>query len=192
MVTIPLSQFTRHLQQQAAAIKKYIEKDAPRLAGIEAVNHFKKSFTDGGFTDSNLQPWQPSKRTQANSKWYGFLYGARTKPPAAHPRRAGAKKPYKARKANPITNYSPAATKRRTLSGATGDLKESIRYRTEPGKAVIYSNLPYADTHNEGGPASVFGRKSFKMPKRQFIGHSQALNTRIQAIIQADINRLLK
>lgn len=192
MATIPLSQFTAHIRKQAAAIKKYIEKDAPRLAGIEAVNHFKKSFMDQGFTNSELKPWQPAKRTESNSKWYGFLYGARTQPPRTHPRRAGAKKPYKARKPNPITNYSPAAAKRRTLSGATGDLKESIRYRTEPGRAIVYSNLPYADTHNEGGPASIFGRKSFKMPRRQFIGHSQALNTRIQSTIQADINRLLK
>ena len=96
-------QFIRNLQQQSAAVRKYMAQDAPRLAGVEAVSHFRQAFLDGGFTDSSLQPWQPAKRTQAISKWYGFLYGARTKLPNNHPKRIGAKLPYKARKANPIT-----------------------------------------------------------------------------------------
>ncbi len=62
MATLTVTQFTRHLKQQAAAVKRYIEKDAPRLAGIEAVNHFKKSFIDEGFTDMNLTKWKPAKR----------------------------------------------------------------------------------------------------------------------------------
>lgn len=184
-------QFIKNLQQQSAAVRKYMEQDAPRLAGVEAVNHFRQSFTDGGFTDSSFQAWDPSKRTESSSKWYGFQYGARTQPPNSHPRRAGAKKPYKARKANPITNFSPAATKRRTLSGATGDLQQSIQYRVETAKAVIFSDLPYAAVHNEGGQASVFGRKSFRMPRRQFIGHSQRLIDNLTNMMIKDINKII-
>jgi phage gpG-like protein len=184
-------QFIRHLQQHSAAVRKYMEQDAPRLAGIEAVNHFRQSFLDGGFTDSSLQPWQPAKRTDTASKWYGFQYGSRTKPPGSHPKRAEATKPYKARKANPITNYSPAAAKRKTLSGLTGDLHQSIQYRTQTGKAIIFSNLPYANVHNEGGQAKVFGRKAFKMPKRQFIGHSQRLIDNLTNMMIKDINKII-
>lgn len=30
--------------------------------GIYAVNHYKKSFIDGGFTDESLEQWKPRKR----------------------------------------------------------------------------------------------------------------------------------
>lgn len=191
MTIIDISQFTRHLDKQAAKIRQYVERDAPRVIAIEAVNHFKKNFMNQGFTDKSNTPWKPAKRTQPASEWYGFLYGARSPLPETHPRRANAKGEYKQRKAKPITNYSPAATKRRTLSGMTGDLKESIKYRLEPRKAVIYSNLSYATVHNEGLEASVFGKKKFKMPKRQFIGESARLNERIMALIKRDIKNII-
>jgi hypothetical protein len=45
--------------------------------------------------------------------------------------------------------------------------------------------------HNEGLEASVFGKKKFKMPKRQFIGESARLNERIMALIKKDINNIV-
>jgi|LSQX01.2.fsa_nt_gb phage gpG-like protein len=191
MTTIDVSQFTRHVAQQAEKIRRYVERDAPRVIAIEAVNHFKKNFMNQGFTDESNTPWKPAKRTQPASEWYGFLHGARTPLPDNHPRRKDAKSVYKPRKPKPITNYSPAAAKRRTLSGMTGDLKESIKYRLEPRKAIIYSDLIYANVHNEGLEASVFGKKKFKMPKRQFIGESARLNERIMALIKKDINNIV-
>lgn len=184
-------QFTRHIKQQAAAIKRYIERDAPRIAGIEAVNHFKKSFMDEGFTDSNLVKWKPAKRTGASSVWYGFQAGARTRTPDGHPKRWKAKGKYKPRKANPVTNYSPAAAKRRTLSGATGDLKESLSYKLATAQVTVSSNLPYAVVHNQGGRINVFGRKSVTVPRRQFIGHSIKLNAKIRQQINRDIKNLI-
>lgn len=190
MATLTVTQFTRHLKQQAAAVKRYIEKDAPRLAGIEAVNHFKKSFMDEGFTDMNLTKWKPAKRLNPASPWYGFLANARTRTPDNHPKRRGAQGKYLPRKPKPITNYSPAATKRRTLSGSTGDLKESLRYTTSTAQVTISSNLPYAKVHNEGGQISIFGRKSVTVPRRQFIGDSLKLRAKIKLMIQNDIKKL--
>lgn len=190
MILTP-QQFTRHLQQQADKVKAYIDQKAPRIIGVEAKNHFKQNFMDQAFTDTSPVPWKPAKRTNPSSVWYGFMYGARTRTPNNHPKRWKAKGKYKARKANPITNYSPTARTRRTLSGMTGDLKESIQYRTETGKAIIFSNLPYADVHNEGGQAKVFGKKTVRLPKRQFIGHSIKLNARIKQIMQRDINQIM-
>jgi phage gpG-like protein len=184
-------QFTRHLKQQSAAIARYIQRDAPRMMGIEARKHFKQSFLDGGFTDSNLEKWKPAKRTNTGSVWYGFEYGARTRTPDGHPKRWKAKGKYKARKANPVTNYSPAATKRRTLSGRTGDLMNSLQYTVGTAKVTISSNLPYANVHNTGGRISVFGRKSATLPKRQFIGHSTKLNARLKLEINRDIKKIL-
>jgi phage gpG-like protein len=35
-------------------------------AGVKAVNHFKKSFRDGGFTDNSLDKW-PSRKSKKDS-----------------------------------------------------------------------------------------------------------------------------
>lgn len=184
-------QFSQKIKAQQRRLKQYIDRDAPRVAGIEAVNHFKKSFLDGGFTDSSLTRWKPAKRTVSNSYWYGFEYGARTPTPNDHPRRRKAKGKYKPRKANPITNYSPAATKRRTMIGKTGDLKDSIQYHTQRARAVVFSDQEYAGIHNNGGLAKVFGHKTTTMPKRQFIGNSIKLDAKLKHEIQKDLKRLL-
>ncbi len=75
MTTIDVSQFTRHVAQQAEKIRRYVERDAPRVIAIEAVNHFKKNFMNQGFTDESNTPWKPAKRTQPASEisiplWY--------------------------------------------------------------------------------------------------------------------------
>ena len=36
--------------------------DMVETMGVYAINHYKKSFTDGGFTDETLQLWKPRKR----------------------------------------------------------------------------------------------------------------------------------
>ncbi len=181
----------KYFKKSSAALRLYASKDLPRIVGIEALNHFKKSFDNGGFTDRSLKKWTPSKRTQSSSEWYGFEYRATTRIPNAHPRRVDAKKKYKARKENPITNYSKAAIKRKTMNGYTGDLKESLYYSIEPNKVVVRSDLAYATVHNEGGSAQVFGKKSFTMPKRQFAGESETLDSIIAKIVSEDIERIL-
>ena len=35
--------------------------DFPKIMGVEAINHFKGSFRNGGFTDSGLVKWKPRK-----------------------------------------------------------------------------------------------------------------------------------
>lgn len=53
---------------------------------------------------------------------------------------------------------------RRILTGRTGDLGRSIRWKTEPGRAVIYSDLPYAAAHNDGTTSA--GRQVCLRPLR--------------------------
>jgi phage gpG-like protein len=51
-------------------ILKQIEAFKPQLnkmveaAGVLAVNHFTKSFSDGGFTDESIERWKPRKRSE--------------------------------------------------------------------------------------------------------------------------------
>lgn len=94
--------------------------------------------------------------------------------------------------------------KRRALLVKTGRLKRSIRYRIErrgdKRVVVVFSDVPYAEAHNEGLSAQVsvkvraHSRRSKKgkikvqahqrnqnisLPKRQFMGNSDTFNKRI-------------
>lgn len=61
----------RKIAMHLAKFQKEI--DAMRtIMGVEAVNHYKKSFKDGGFTDNSLVKWQGRKRNS-----YRTIGGAR-------------------------------------------------------------------------------------------------------------------
>jgi len=80
--------------------------------------------------------------------------------------------------------------KGRAILVKSGDLRRSIKKQVSSKKVVIYSNLPYAAIHNYGQRA---GRgKGFKMPKRQFLGKSKALDLRIKRIIKKEVDKILK
>lgn len=180
-----------HLKASAQQLHRFITIEAPTIIGTEAVNHFKTSFLNKGFTDAALVPWKPAKRTLSKSIWYGFQAGAKTPKPSSHPSRWKAKKAYKARKQSAITSYSPAATLRPTLSGTTSLLAQGITYRKQNGNVVVYSNHPAAQVHNEGGKAFVFGKKSITLPKRQFMGNSIKLHAKSKLILNKGIHAAL-
>lgn len=73
----------------------------------------------------------------------------------------------------------------------SGDLRKSVRIiGTSPGKARYGSDLVYAPVHNFGLRA---GRgKGFKMPKRQFVGQSKALQLKMNRIIDVVYMKILK
>lgn len=76
-----------------------------------------------------------------------------------------------------------AAAERPILTGETGDLGRSIEYEIAGDKAIIYSDVSYARYHNEG---------TEKMPKRQFIGESEALDKKIMRKTNKKIEDILK
>lgn len=159
----------------------YLENDAKTIMGVEAVNHFKKSFQDQGFTDTTLVKWQEVKRRTPGSTWQGFQYGSSIS-------KAGSKK----RKPNSQTNFSPAAESRPILSGSTGQLKDGINYQKTATGVRVYASTVYSQLQNEGGPMKVFGRGGKTMPKRQFMGPSKVLRDRIKSIITKDLHNILK
>lgn len=159
--------------------------DAKRIIGIEAVNYFTESFDKQSF---NGKKWKDVKRRDSSSVWYGFEYGAKTPPPSSHPKRKNAKGKYIPRKTNPTTNYSPNATKKKILSSKKSELENSIQYKITGNIVKVFSDKKYAKVHNEGKTISVFGKKTVKLPKRQFIGKSKEL----EEIIIKKINKKLK
>ena len=55
---------------------------------------------------------------------------------------------------------------------------------------TLIVNNPYASVHNEGGIAKIYGKKSFKMPKRQFVGMTPELNRKLLLKISQKTNKI--
>jgi phage gpG-like protein len=104
----------------------------------------------------------------------------------------------------------------RAILTKSGALKRSIKMAVRGFSIIIYSDVPYAQIHNEGGTitgtANVkahkrrmrVGRKSkvvdvkahprkvnIKIPKRQFMGESSLLEKRIIKNIELAISKIL-
>ena len=82
-----------------------------------------------------------------------------------------------------VANRHPADTQRKILTGRTGNLRNSINYRTEPGVAIVYSDTPYGAYHNEG---------MGKLPKRKFMGESPELNKAVMEKLESELNKIIK
>lgn len=173
------------------AIEAYLNKSVPSIIGVEAVNHFKKSFDDQGFTDKSLVKWEDVQRRSSQSTWYGFSYGSTSPVPDNHPKRKGAKKAWKQKKSGASTHFSPTATQTKILHSQQNSLKESIKWKPIKGGALVTASGAYAKLLNEGGEMKVFGRSGHNMPKRQFMGSSQVLNQKIASMIKQDIINIL-
>jgi phage gpG-like protein len=84
------------------------------------------------------------------------------------------------------------------LTGPTGNLKDSIDYKAEPRRTIVYANpqnkgakANYAVPHNFG--ATNAGRnRNVVIPKRQFIGKSAVLESKIYDKIQRWLSGKLK
>lgn len=85
--------------------------------------------------------------------------------------------------------HHPTRTRRKILTGDTGNLGRSIQKFIQGGKVTIFSDLVYAPVHNFGLKA---GRSGFLMPRRQFIGRSEILNRKIKKQIEDKIHNTLK
>jgi phage gpG-like protein len=80
--------------------------------------------------------------------------------------------------------YTPA-DRTRAILVKSGALKRSIITKLKGANTMqVGSNKIYADTHN-------FGRAKGKIPKREFIGTSRTLNTRLEKVISDTIVRLM-
>lgn len=98
------------------------------------------------------------------------------------------------KKWKPLKRQRPEPYRSNKILTKTGALKSSLRAKSYVGQRVwwieMYSNVPYANVHNEG-LRSGRGR-GFKMPKRQFMGDSKMLDKNIQTRINNRINNAFK
>lgn len=173
---------------QIPNIRDFLRQHKNRIAheiGNEAVRHFKDNFRQEGFVDNGIHKWKEVKRRDPSSRWYGFEYKGERR--ADYPVKYGKKG--KRLKSTKRLNYSPAATQRKILTGSSGELQDSLRYKVNPASGAnvsvsITSDKPYAVVQNEGGPIKVFGKASTILPARPFVGHSKELDVKIEEIVQ--------
>lgn len=157
-----IKDFNKVFAERMKEVQEFVGSDDVKdILGVEAVNHFKESFTNEGFTDSSLEKWQDVKRRDANSSWYG------------HSGQTG--------------KVSESRKVAKILTGETEELQGSISYSRIDDGARIVNSTEYAAVHQFGGLAYVYGKKAFQMVARPFMGPSVVLKGNIERKI---INRL--
>ena len=83
-----------------------------------------------------------------------------------------------------------ADSRRKILTGRTGDLGRSIKAKPEQASVTIYSDLPYSAAHNEGTQNAGRGHRT-RIPKRQFLGNHPKVEQAVRETIQTEINKIL-
>lgn len=186
-----VKKFPADLHEKLRRVQQLIRTDLPRIIGHQAREHFTDNFRRGVFVDKGLHPWPEVKRRDGKSPWYGFEYRGDRRTSYAFKRDRKTGKSYKAPKQKRL-NFSPAATTRPILTSKRNLLMNSLRSRVKDGNASVYSTVPHAQIHNEGGQFKVFGKTAATMPKRQFMGHSAELDRVVKQEIDKRIDALFK
>lgn len=159
-------EFRQRFPRKIQAIKDFVTgEDIKDIIGVEAVNHFKESFQNDGFTDETLNPWKDVKRRNPSSRWYG------------HSGQTGRK--------------SEARKTAKILTGETRELQNATTYRKIANGVRITNDKPYAAVHNYGGRAKIYGKKEFQMPARPFIRKSAVLVSNIKGKIKRQMIHVL-
>jgi phage gpG-like protein len=161
-----MATFAEHkkILKDIQAFKPQLEKVVDAM-GVLAANHFTRSFSNGGFTDETFMPWKKRKR--------GYETYKRGKRGESGVRSMGIDRGILIGK-----------------SGA-GRLSRSIRSKRFGFLSVkIYTDVLYAQIHNDGLEGRAFDKYPFKMPKRQFIGYSGVLNRKIISKLDVTIKRI--
>lgn len=190
---ITLDKLNDDMQARADKVVQAINRDIPVLVGEMLVDGFRKSFDMQRFNDNGSAKWQEVERRKMGSEWYGFNYRSdyNVNPGSRGYRKSGRPRQYGTQ--GGITNYTPTATTRSILLGwGSANLRDSIYLHTaRRGMVIIASDQPHAEVHNEGMEAKIFGRKTFTMPKRQFMGHSQKLDNEAKKLMETVFTKIL-
>lgn len=162
-----IESFSEELGKRMNKVKAFVEGDDIKdILGVEAVNHYKDSFSNEGFTDKQTVKWANVKRRDPGSPWYG------------HSGQTG--------------KFSEARTKAPILSGETRELRESISYTKIPFGVRITNDAPYASVHQFGKKAKIYGKKEFTMIARPFMGKSTIMVDRMKRKIKNQLKNILQ
>jgi phage gpG-like protein len=156
-------------QQNKAKLKKlenefqalFASGRLQKIVGTEAVNHYQEAFQEEGFADKSDYP-------NTDVQWEEVK------------RRSNPRKSQKGK----------ASSKRKILTGETGDLGDGFYYDFNTASVTIKNPAEYAKIQNEGGKA---GRNlSATIPARKFMGASEVLTKKILKKFEKEFNKVLK
>lgn len=163
-----ISEFAQRFPEKMNRLTDFVKKDARDIMGTEAIEHFRQSFKNEGFTDETVEPWAEVERRKPQSDWYGHS-----------PALGGSK-------------FSAARSTAKILTGETNELQNAFSYvHTDAGVKVI-NDKPYAAVHQYGKMAYIYGKKAFKMIARPFVGRSKLMIRNIQEELKSRMIEILK
>lgn len=93
-----------------------------------------------------------------------------------------------------VRKKEPKGRRRNILTGRKSHLKNSIGIIKSTFHTIIVGStgIIYARIHNEGLTGKAWGKHSFKMPKREFIGKSTKLESDIKKRIKKEMNLIFR
>lgn len=161
-------QFSQRLTRMNEQLKKAMDNDIPKIVANRATQLFKQNFREEGFFGKK---WKEVQRRQLHTVKYKTKTGKV--------------------KTKVVPVGKGVMGRRKILTGRKGDLGSSIRWKVEPGKAIIYSDLKYSEAHNEG--TNNAGRShNVHIPQRQFIGDHAKINEMVKKTIEERMGKLGK
>ena len=153
-----IDDFARMFPAKMEELTEFVTgNDIKDIVGMEAVNHFKQSFVNEGFTDGAVEKWPEVERRKPESKWY----------------------------------KDGADSGRKILSGITKKLQDSISYTYIDGGVKVSNATVYAAVHQFGLQAKIYGKKTFTMKARPFMGDSAVLRENINKEISTEIKKII-
>jgi len=140
------------------------------LLANQAQNYFVKSFKNQGF---NGEPWKEVKRRDPDENAYKY------------PKTKGLQ-----RQTSPILIGAGFKKRGGTLRMAVATMARTAEIGSGTLRMVV--DLPYAAIQNEGGEGLAFGKHSFTMKKRQFIGQTTELTQMQMKKLDEIVTRIFK
>ena len=169
------------------------------IMGVEAVNYYKKSFRDGGFTDESLRRWKPRKGeiTGGIAKVSKKSKGSRAILVKSGELRRSIRVVRKNLKSVTIGSDLPYAQ----IHNDGGVVYKKAHKRTATRTVRIRGSGGFVNGVFTKGRAKKMeiqgvrhnvGSSSFKMPKRQFVGVSKQLSNKLMSKLDIRIKKIFK
>lgn len=177
------AEFQKRFAERLNEIKRYSQKDLPRIIGKLAVDHYHENFMLGGYVNDKLQPWKPAKRIgldKTAASGYGTLLSAR-------------KELYNSIRSRPsdgrVTIISSLRYSRIHNEGGT-----IVQPVTPKMRKFAWAKYYESNKTAEGWKGMALTKKTsltIVIPQRRFMGKSIELNRQIQSRVIRDVKRIL-
>jgi phage gpG-like protein len=161
-----IKEFSRRFPEKYKKMIDFVHGEAKVIMKNEAIDHFKHSFVNEGFTDESLDKWPEVERRKEDSPWFG------------HSGQTG--------------KFSAARTTAKILTGETNELQNAFSYKITENGVTIINDKPYAAVHQYGKMAKIYGKKAFTMPRRRFVGNSKVLVRKIKFELKTRLLEIIR